>query len=95
MHHQQTRNALSQASLCSNCVNAPDCVMRKAARTQVQYCDLHEVARPAHTVLNGSAREEGRNVFVPAVGLCSNCDHARTCTLRQPGRTVLHCQHYE
>ena len=95
MHHQQRQNALSQASLCTNCLNAPDCVMRKAARGQVQYCDLHEVACPLQAVLNGTAGTENRYAFVPLAGLCSNCDHVRTCVLRQPDRTVLHCQHYE
>lgn len=95
MDHKPHRNTVPQISLCTNCVNAPDCVQRVAAKGRVQYCDLHEVARPHYARLNGDAVAEHRNAFVPLSGLCNNCDNVRTCALRRPGQVVLHCQHFE
>lgn len=93
MDQEPRTSAIAQASLCTNCVSAPDCVLRIAARGRVQYCDLHEVVRAPHVPMNGTAVAD--HAFVPVAGLCNNCDNVRTCALRKPGQVVLHCQHYE
>lgn len=95
MDHEPHMSAISQGSLCTNCLNAPDCVLRIAAKGRVQYCDLHEVARAPLVPMNGAMGVPHQHAFVPLPGLCNNCDNVRTCVLREPGQVVLHCQHYE
>ena len=84
------------SSLCTNCVHAPDCVLRIAARGRVQYCDLHAVAdAPAKVPVNGAPQHDLFSPEAAAMGLCANCANLRSCVLRQPGHVVTHCQHYE
>ncbi|MBK9287886.1 MAG: hypothetical protein IPN38_09430 [Flavobacteriales bacterium] len=95
MDHEPQISTAPGRSLCINCLNAPDCIQRIAARGHVQYCDLHAVADGPRTLMNGASGNGQQHAFVPLAGLCNNCDHVHTCVLRKPGQVVLHCQHHD
>ncbi len=89
LHHRTT----SPGSLCTNCLHAPECVQRKAANGRVLFCELHAVAEGPRTLM---AVQSGLPQYHAAItGLCATCDHRTHCTLRNPERTVLHCDHFE
>ncbi|MFT3886362.1 MAG: hypothetical protein QM724_13315 [Flavobacteriales bacterium] len=95
MDRQPLKSVPTQWSLCINCLNAPGCVQREAARGQVQYCDLHVVADGPRPRMTAAAWQEQGPPHAALIGLCSTCDHAFSCVLRKPGHMVTHCQHYE
>ncbi len=82
--------------LCSNCDNGSACDGRTRPRRPIFFCEEFVVFGAA------SAAESDRTEEKPSkkwsanghIGLCTNCENARTCTLPKPQGGVWHCEEY-
>lgn len=82
-------------SLCANCENAPGCTLRNGH--PVLFCEEHQTER-WKPIKNGISLNK-RVINEPKViehfkGLCGNCELKDTCSWRNPGTVVFHCEHY-
>ncbi|HPF90586.1 MAG: hypothetical protein KDB95_08340 [Flavobacteriales bacterium] len=83
---------LDSSSLCLNCRYRHGCTYREQAKLPVLHCELHEfeVAPP-----NGVVKKGPQQLIRTVSGICGTCDHRSYCALRDPERTITHCEHYE
>lgn len=83
--------------LCSSCDNAEEHAARGRPRRPIYFCEEFEVFTAAPT-----ARLAGADKAMPGethgdsgrMGLCVNCENARTCTLPMPEGGIWHCEEY-
>lgn len=83
--------------LCSNCDHGDACVGGTRPRRPIFFCEEFEVSGAvAARELNRPVEERPR--AMPStngyVGLCMNCENARTCVLPKPEGGIWHCEEY-
>ncbi len=100
----EQNNLIAQpaADLCESCVHRDDCHLRQMPTGAVHDCSEYDdgtpvalleapslVSVPAATASNAEPEKS------PLKGLCVNCDHRETCTLKRPAGGVWHCEEYQ
>lgn len=85
--------------LCMTCNNSPTCFYR-ASRGPGLFCEMFDdytepVVRTIDRRVSPKVESRGseQDTFT-YTGLCSNCDHRRTCALSKPEGGVWHCEEY-
>lgn len=87
--------------LCGTCVNVSYCMYVKTRRQPVHQCETFDsyvppvrVRRASPTVAFVGSRTTSVAQPNGRPGLCSTCDHRKTCTLTCPEGGVWHCEEY-
>ena len=83
--------------LCSNCDNGDACCGRTRPTRPIFFCEEFVVfgAEPASEP-DRSAEAKPRKAWSANghIGLCVNCENAKTCVLPKPEGGVWHCEEY-
>ena len=83
--------------LCSNCDNGSECDGQTRPSRPIFFCEEFEVfgAVPAPEFDRAvPARPREAQSSNGHIGLCVNCDNARTCISPKPEGGVWHCEEY-
>jgi hypothetical protein len=83
--------------LCSNCNHAETCCNRRGSNRPVFFCEEFDVFVPVQASAvseSMSTQQPKRQNVSRGIGLCVNCDNAKTCTLPKPEGGVWHCEEY-
>ena len=87
--------------LCSTCKHVSTCIFPRDPRRPSIYCEEFELETtiPRKEPIDDTARlkelhtTEGEGSSMP-IGLCSDCENARTCVFQKPEGGVWHCEEY-
>jgi len=78
--------------LCPDCIHTTNCAL-KTPLTVVFQCEEYDSFLPTKE----KKMTQHPNLPYPSnlIGLCTNCDHVKTCVLRQPESVIFNCEHYQ
>ncbi len=86
------------SSLCANCANLSDCKAWQSNQGSIIECEMYECCSSPQPELVGGKKqnvpEAAETKGLHLLGLCSNCDHRRDCSLPKPSSGVWHCEMY-
>lgn len=78
--------------LCPDCIHSSNCVL-KTPLTVVFQCEEYDSFLP--TKEKKITQQSDLPYPSNLIGLCTNCDHVKTCVLRQPESVIFNCEHYQ
>lgn len=76
--------------LCSNCSNVTNCVF--AVNRPISSCEEHKISEEKHKTFG---QMEENSTFTAFLGLCSDCDNAKDCSLKEKQVIVINCEQYK
>lgn len=81
--------------LCATCINAVDCSLSSDSKETILQCEEFEGNEGMYNTVNTHPEPAHIEETVQtAMGLCANCKHRKTCTLRNSETGVWHCEEY-
>lgn len=82
----------STMGVCGNCVHDRHCIYQEISSLPTISCEEHEIE-----IVPERANSTAPSTIPRSVegGLCSTCDHLRTCVLRSKEHIIHHCEHYQ
>jgi len=83
--------------ICSTCKHVSTCALRRDSRKPLFYCEEFEieVTPPGRAVIGDKEPHVAEaEDSTTSIGLCIDCENARTCTFRKPEGGVWHCEEY-